>query len=112
LETKAPKESKESPHQVAVYMVGARVVPDLAAAGGSGGSTKTPAQAMSDLMAEMAKLVDTPVTTENQEKRNVKLAKLHTQIIEVQKEIDAENARMADLQMRIHQETERLKDEA
>ena len=56
-----------------------------------------PAQAMKDLIAEMAKLVESPVTAENQEERNMELTKLRDQMTEVQREIDAENARIVEL---------------
>ena len=42
----------------------------------------------------------------------MELTKLRSRIVEVQKEIDAENARMVELHARIHQEMERLKAEA
>jgi hypothetical protein len=76
------------------------------------GSGKMPLEAMQDLMAEMTKLVETPVTAKNQEERNAALTKLHEEMAEVQKGIDAENRRLAVMQARINDEAERLRNEA
>ena len=78
-EAETPKESHEPPRQITFYMAGTLAAQDpssAGAAGGSGGSVKAPVQAMIDLMGEMAKIVETPVTRENQEERNTELVKL------------------------------------
>ena len=67
---------------------------------------------MSDLMAEMSKLMAVAVTADNQEEVNTELAKLHEEMAQIQRQIDAEKTRMADQQAHIDEEVERLKLEA
>lgn len=67
---------------------------------------------MADLMADMAKLLETPITAENQQEREAALTKLCAEMVEVQKAIDAENRRLAEVQAHISGETERLRSEA
>ncbi|KAI5013083.1 hypothetical protein ZWY2020_028037 [Hordeum vulgare] len=82
-----------------------------AAANGASGSGKMPIEAMMDLMREMAKLVATPITAENRKEINAELTKLHEEMAKVQREIDVENSRMAQLHARINNELEHLKAE-
>ena len=51
---------------------------------------------MSDLMAEMSKLMAVAVVTDNHAKVNTKLAKIREEMAQIQRQIDAEKTRMAD----------------
>ncbi|KAI4978373.1 hypothetical protein ZWY2020_014927 [Hordeum vulgare] len=74
----------------------------------TGGSSKTPAQAMADLAAEITKLMAIVVTAENQETINAELAKLWEEMAKNQRDVEAEAARMAAQQAPITAETEQL----
>ncbi|KAI5015446.1 hypothetical protein ZWY2020_056836 [Hordeum vulgare] len=69
--------------------------PTAADNNGASGSGKTPALAMADLVAEMAKLKAVAVTAENQEEVNTELAKLREEMTKIQREIVVEATRMA-----------------
>ncbi|KAI5000321.1 hypothetical protein ZWY2020_004910 [Hordeum vulgare] len=72
------------------------------------GPGKTLAQAMADLVAEMAKLTTITVTAENQEQVNAELAKLREEMAKIERDIEGEAARMATQHAQIVAETERL----
>ncbi|KAI4981570.1 hypothetical protein ZWY2020_022062 [Hordeum vulgare] len=77
----------------------------------TGETSKTPAQAMADLTAEVTKVMTTAVTAENQEMINAELAKLWEGMAKAQRDKEAEAARMAMQQARITAEMERLNNE-
>lgn len=95
-----------------VYMARAASAPSPSAEGatnGASGSGKTPTRAMRDLVAEVEKLLEGPVTMENQEERNVELEKLRAEMVKVQQEIDTENTRIGEFHTRIQDESDRLR---
>ncbi|KAI5013408.1 hypothetical protein ZWY2020_034520 [Hordeum vulgare] len=77
----------------------------------TGGTSKTPAQAITDLTAQVTRLMITVVTAENQEAINAELAKLWEVMAKAQRDVEAEAARMAMQQARICAQTERLNTE-
>jgi hypothetical protein len=70
------------------------------------GPVKTPAQVLSELVASLTMLLDSPLTMENQEECNVEVAKICEQMAKAQEDINTENARMTQLQAQIHSEVE------
>ena len=78
-------EDVEGPHrQVAIYMAEAALPqPNAASNNEASGLGKTPAQAMADLVAEMAKLMAITVTAENQEAVNAELTKLKEKMAKI-----------------------------
>ncbi|KAI4997023.1 hypothetical protein ZWY2020_052365 [Hordeum vulgare] len=74
-------------------------------------TSKTLAQAMADLTAEVTRLMATVVTPENQESINAELAKLHEAMAKAQRDVEAEAARVETQQAMIAAETERLNTE-
>ncbi|KAI4977609.1 hypothetical protein ZWY2020_005705 [Hordeum vulgare] len=83
-------EDVEGPHrQVTIYMAGAAPPqPNAAGNNEASGSGKTPAQAMADLVAEIAKLMAITVMAENQEEVNAKLTKLREEMDKIERDME------------------------
>ncbi|KAI5000828.1 hypothetical protein ZWY2020_010787 [Hordeum vulgare] len=104
-----PEVLERSQRQIATYM--ARLAqPQQNPTGNkeTGGTSKPPAQTMAELAAEVATLMATTITSENQESINPELAKLREAMAKAQWDMEAEAARVETQQAAIAAETERL----
>ncbi|KAI4987786.1 hypothetical protein ZWY2020_028544 [Hordeum vulgare] len=106
----AVSEEARGPHrQVTIYMAGAAPhQPNPAGNNEIAGSSKTPAQAIADLVVETAKLMAIVVTVENQETINSELTKRREDMAKIQRDIEEEAARMGRQQALITAETDRM----
>ncbi|KAI4965102.1 hypothetical protein ZWY2020_057506 [Hordeum vulgare] len=77
----------------------------------TGGTSKPPAQTMTELAAEIASLMATPVTSENQESVNAELTKLREEMAKAQRDMEAGAARIETQQAAVAAETDRLNTE-
>ncbi|KAI4994623.1 hypothetical protein ZWY2020_034264 [Hordeum vulgare] len=90
-----PQVFERSRRQIAIYMAGS-AKPQQSPNGNNetGGTSKPPAQTMAELVAEIANLMATTITSENQESVNDELTKMREAMAKAQRDMEPEAARI------------------
>ncbi|KAI4975561.1 hypothetical protein ZWY2020_049168 [Hordeum vulgare] len=103
-----PEVFERSCQQIAIYMAGS-AQPQQNPTGNNetGGTSKPPAQTMTELAAEITSLMETTITSESQESVNAELTKPREAMAKAQRDMEAEAARIETQQAAVAVETER-----